>query len=139
MENDSFRGDTVVSQRTFLSGTLLPGWHKINLKEAKVQNKKGNDFYMIHSVMTSKQKKGKDEPVEELVQIKEHFQCRNSCSKDIWIEKLAIASQYELPKDTEFGQFMFDVNPVEQSSIPEHINAAGKSNYYNFGSDFPEK
>lgn len=79
-----------------MQATLLPGWVKINLKEARIENKQGKDFYLIHDVLKPKPKKKGQEQEMELKQVKEHFICRNDCSKDIWLEKLQIASNYEL-------------------------------------------
>lgn len=79
-----------------MQATLLPGWVKINLKEARIQNKSGKDFYLIHEVLKPKRKKKGQEAEMELKQQKEHFICRNNCSKDIWLEKFKIACNYEL-------------------------------------------
>jgi len=46
--------------------------------------------------MKPKAKKKGQEQEFELKSVKEHFICRNECAKDIWIEKLAVASNCEL-------------------------------------------
>ena len=81
----------------YMQATLLPGWSKINLKQARIDKRTGKDFYLIHDVMKPKKPtKKSQEPEMELKPVKEHFICRNDCAKDIWLEKLEIACQYEI-------------------------------------------
>ena len=44
----------------YMQATLLLGWSKINLKQARIDKRTGKDFYLIHDVMKPKKptKKG---------------------------------------------------------------------------------
>jgi hypothetical protein len=89
---------------------------------------------VIHQVVTSTLKKGEYESQKK--EVKEHFKCRNQCSKDIWIEKLAVAQKYEVPVD----EFNFELaGKVESSWMPDNIIRPEESKNYDFGVAFPER
>jgi hypothetical protein len=43
---------------------LQPGWQAINLKEARVESGKGNQFYIFHTIRRRKKSSGKQQPIE---------------------------------------------------------------------------
>lgn len=42
------RSSSTITVQDTMQSTLLPGWEKINLKEAKIEPKKDNSFVLIH-------------------------------------------------------------------------------------------
>ena len=87
--------------QTQMESTLLPGWEKINLKETKIEPQKDNAFKLVHKKEIAKKGKKKDEVIYEMKEIKDHFLCRNECSKSVWLEKLAVAQKVKVIEKKE--------------------------------------